>query len=150
MWRNIDNKYAVSDSGEVINISSGRVLKQEVQYKGYCRVVMYGKHKLVHRLVAKEFIPNIDDKPQINHIDGNKKNNNVINLEWVTNKENTYHWLKSHSHSLIFPNAKLTIEQVKHLKNIMYNHTPQELANMFGIAKITVYKIKQGKLWNRI
>lgn len=47
--------------------------------------------KMIHRLVAETFIPNPDGKPQVNHIDGNRLNNNVDNLEWVTNAENTRH-----------------------------------------------------------
>lgn len=68
-----------------------------IQYnnKGYCFVCMkekrHRKNLLVHRLVAEAFIPNPDNKIEVNHKDGNPKNNNVINLEWVTPSENRKH-----------------------------------------------------------
>lgn len=85
--------YAVSTWGNVINTDTGCVLYQEETKKGYLRVKLSNGHgevrnHKVHRLVAKAFIPNMEGKPQVNHIDGNKKNNSVSNLEWVTNQEN--------------------------------------------------------------
>lgn len=65
---------------------------------GYASVRLPDKNHLVHRLVAEAFIPNPENKPQVNHKDGNKRNNNVNNLEWVTQAENMTHaW----SHGLI-------------------------------------------------
>ena len=72
------------------------ILYPERTKKGYLRVDLYDadgirKHYKVHRLVANAFIPNPDGKPQVNHKDGNKANNSVTNLEWVTDKENKDH-----------------------------------------------------------
>lgn len=71
-------------------------LKPEETKKGYLRVDLYDengkrKHYKVHRLVAQAFIENPDGKPQVNHKDGNKHNNSVTNLEWVTDAENKDH-----------------------------------------------------------
>lgn len=49
------------------------------------------KNQFIHRLIAKAFIPNPESKPQVNHIDGNKQNNSISNLEWATSKENSQH-----------------------------------------------------------
>lgn len=70
-------------------------LSTEETSKGYLRVYLSKngkrKHHKVHRLVARAFIPNPENKPQVNHIDGNKKNNSITNLEWVTDEENKEH-----------------------------------------------------------
>lgn len=70
-------------------------LSTEETSKGYLRVYLSKngkrKHHKVHRLVARAFIPNPDNKPQVNHIDGNKHNNSITNLEWVTDEENKLH-----------------------------------------------------------
>lgn len=91
--------YLVSAEGEVLNINTGRILSQSVNPKGY-RLVSLGKNGkykqyLVHRLVAKAFIPNPDNKPVVNHKDSNRGNSNRSNLEWVTHKENSEHMVNN-------------------------------------------------------
>lgn len=88
-------KYEVSDYGEVRNIKRGNILKQRNDLRGYLSLQFkIGKitfNRSVHRLVAKAFIINTYNYPQVNHKDGNKLNNCKTNLEWVTESENMQH-----------------------------------------------------------
>ena len=100
-------EYKISENGDVVRlfclISNGKaislrkpiVLKGTITRKGYRSVELDGKAHQVHRLVAKCFLHNEDNKPQVNHKDGNKLNNSVGNLEWCTNEENMRHAYKN-------------------------------------------------------
>ena len=108
IWKPVtgfENFYEISNKGRIkslrrkVNIWNGqrtleeRILAAATSPLGYKRICLRnGKNKrrvFLHRLVAYEFIPNTDNKPQIDHIDGNPSNNSVENLRWVTAKENT-------------------------------------------------------------
>ncbi len=92
---NTSGQYKVSDTGKVMNTKTGRILSPAIDERGYERVCLFKADRRrrykVHRLVALAFIPNPENKPQVNHKDGNKRNNSVSNLEWVTNAENMDH-----------------------------------------------------------
>lgn len=99
IWKeiiNYENKYWVSNLGRIkSNYSGGKIISFQKNEDGYFKVSLYKKGKtksfLVHRLVALHFIPNPRGVNTINHIDGNKENNCVDNLEWCTQKENMIH-----------------------------------------------------------
>ena len=98
IWKDIkeyEGLYQVSNLGRVKRITTGRVLKPLKHANGYLMVKLSKNSivytKTVHRLVAEAFIPNPEHKSEINHIDENKTNNNVSNLEWMTRKENINH-----------------------------------------------------------
>ena len=131
---------------------------------GYCRVILWvnGKPKAmdVHRLVAKAFIPNPENKPLINHKNGIKTDNRVENIEWCTPSENTLHALRI---GLVNPKNlgkckgekhgrhKLTSEQVlyirKNVKKGDKNFSYKALSVLFNVSPDIIRKIDKGILW---
>lgn len=110
VWKDIEGyegAYRVSNLGHILSVRFGpksnsvpvnpvsKIMRQSRSSSGYLHVQLYknGKSstKLVHILVAQAFIPNPENKPEVNHIDGNKNNNRVDNLEWSTKSENQRH-----------------------------------------------------------
>lgn len=146
--------YTVSNLGNVRSVRRNKLLTLQLR-RGYPSVILqyegFRKNEAVHRLVALVFIPNPENKEQINHIDGNKENNCTCNLEWVTASENT-----KHAHTLgLVPKvdrsgtnngrSKLSEEDIKFIKN---NYIPRSkefgnraLAERFGVASSTISRI---------
>lgn len=87
----------VTENGKVFVKETGKEITPKNNGNGYLRIYIpqLKKRFLLHRLVATAYIPNPDNKPQVNHIDGNKHNNSVNNLEWCTNKENMTHFYET-------------------------------------------------------
>ena len=93
--KGFEGLYEVTSTGLVISVRSHRLLKPKINRYGYPTVTLSNggrsRHVPIHRLVAEAFLPNPCAKPVVNHIDENKLNNCVENLEWVTIKENDNH-----------------------------------------------------------
>ena len=112
-------------------------------------------HKLVHRLVAQAFIPNPENKPQVNHIDGNKSNNDVSNLEWVTQEENMKHAVDiglckiRGEHN---GNNKYSENQIKKACELLSknNKSINEIAKETNISYDILTKIKNKSAWKEI
>ena len=141
-----ENYYEITCSGIVRNASTHKILRQE-NNKGYLRVALCKNNKiqrhLVHRLVANNFITNKEFKRYVNHIDGNKLNNTIDNLEWVTASEN-----ELHSYSVlnkINPQRKLIL-------NVDYGifyDTIEDAAKSIGIKYKTLSAMLTGQNKNK-
>lgn len=140
--------YDITKDGEIINRHSGRHVKPQKNGKGYYRVSIGGKLEFVHRLVATKYIPNPDNLPQVNHKDGNKLNNCVDNLEWVTNQQNRDHAVAEKLQIMgeDCSWSKLTYEQVKFIRNHTELTSP-ELSKIFNVAASTIRAIRQNRSW---
>lgn len=149
--------YIVFPSGEILNLH-GEEVKGHIDRCGYREVVVNGKQKLVHRIVAMVFIPNQNNLEQVNHIDGNKLNNNVNNLEWCTRSENLRHayaigleQIKTGEKNQFH---KLTEEAVKYIRSNYIKRDKQfgavPLGKRFGVDRTTILDVVKRKTWKGI
>lgn len=162
-WRAVvgyEGLYEVSNLGRVRSIDrivgvnspnknmrcKGRLLKQQC-FLGYLCVRMMrhrkGNYKGVHRIVAQAFIPNPENKPQVNHIDFNKENNRVTNLEWCTQFENNRHTVNHGRKYTILRKEDVLFIRSSPLKQ-------KELAEMFKVHWRTIQEVQYKNLWKSI
>jgi len=147
--------YTVTEDGEVYG-PSGRSLKFFKTAKGYMSQAIRGKTVRLHRVVATAFIPNPDNLPEVNHIDGNKLNNHASNLEWVTHKQNMEHAYKTGLARNGFGDEAarsiLTQEQVNEIRRSYIRGDKQfgqtALGRKFGVTNSCVWRIIHGDNWS--
>ena len=138
-----------------------RILVNQQGKTGYWVVMMRNRSNpnnkvkcvKIHRLIAKAFIPNPDNLPCINHIDGNSFNNEISNLEWCTHKQNIQHAFRIGLVPKVMgektTNAKLTEEQVLFIYNS--NKCYKDLMKMFNVTSSScIYSIKSGRTWSHL
>lgn len=157
IWKDVEGfegLYKVSNEGVLVSTprkgTKGGVVKPCNVHGGYLmyRLCKKGKihRELAHRLLANHFIPNLENKPYINHIDGNPINNTLDNLEWVTQKENVQHAIKmglvtnmGETHYQV----KLTDGEVLEIRDL-YKHkiyNQRELGEIYGVGQANVSSI---------
>ena len=163
-WRNIviDNEitnYEVSNIGDIRNKTTNKILSPYTDKDGYKHVTISinGKnhHLSIHRAVAIAFIPNPENKPQVNHINGVKSINVVNNLEWATNSENTKHAFDTGlKHSIIGSNNVLSIYTDKDIKKVCQllekGMSNKEISKKTGVNRKYITDIKKGRRWKHI
>ena len=153
-WRDVsgyERLYQVSNLGRVRSLDrwrkngsgeykqKGRILNQGDTTTGYKQIVLNKDKKRktlkVHRLVAIAFIPNPENKPNVNHIDGNPHNNNVENLEWCTQAENVQHAINTGL-------KRCNIIDKEILEDMHYNKkmSTQAIAKEFGVTKMIIIR----------
>jgi len=162
IWKDIqgwNGKYQVSNYGNVRSANYRRtglpsLMKLQVGTNGRIAVVFHLKNKAfnqsVHRLVATEFIPNPENKPQVNHIDGNPKNNAYSNLEWCNQSENMKHSFENGLHKRMYgedsKNNKLKYQDVMEVLSSP-NKTLREFSEKFNVTIQTIHLIRKRKTW---
>ena len=151
--KSVDRK--IERSTSVMELK-GKAMSQYIGNTGYPMVSLCingeSKRYSVHRIVAKAFLSNPLNKAYVNHIDGNKQNSNLENLEWSTPTENSIH---AHEHGLAnvgkgekHRSAKLTVDKVKYIRES--SKTVRELSSMFNVSKQAIRDVKMKRSWKHV
>jgi hypothetical protein len=130
-FRSMPRKSKISD-----RIIPGRNIRTHVDDRGYVSVHLKDRTYRAHRVVASVFLPNPENKPEVNHIDGNKANNRISNLEWATKSENFWHSVGAGLRKLAISDDDVLYIR-KNFKAIGKNN----LAEMYGVHPSYIYNI---------
>lgn len=176
IWKDIDGfegYYQVSNMGRVksldrfvkhnwggYKLNKGKILKSYSKNgTNYEFVVLCVKNKRrmksVHRLVAEAFMPNPENKPEVNHISGSKIDNRIQNLEWCTRSENQLHAFANNlkcSNGTKHSQHKLSNEDIIFIRSLESNWsaTQSDLADLFGVSRASIGDIWSSRTWKHI
>lgn len=148
IWKDIegyDGLYQVSNLGRIKSIKNNTILKTRLNCCGYPYVNLYKnnvrKTKTVHRIVGENLIKNLKELSCINHIDGNKENNNISNLEWCTRSENIKHAYKNGLHKINKHNEK-KVKQIDVENGIILNvfDSVRQIEKTLGFSSTNISK----------
>lgn len=131
MFRKIDENYIVDKLGNVYKKAN------KINNKGYLYINFYKKQVPIHRLVCTAFIKNKENKPQVNHKNGKKDDNRVVNLEWCTQSENSKHAFNTGLHKHY---SKLSGEDIKEIRNSKLTNVI--LSKKFSVSEGHISRIK--------
>lgn len=148
-----ESYYKIDTKGNVLSFYSSlpKLLTIQTHKQGYKQVGLWKdgkvKHKLLHRLVAETYIPNLKKLPLINHIDFDKSNNCVSNLEWCNQKANVMHSVTNNKHGA----TKLTGKNIVLIWKMLSVGIPERIiADFFKTTQPNIHAIKVGKTWGHI
>lgn len=158
------NKFEVSTDGQIRNANTQMVYKMHLNKTGYWQVcVSLGSRKnkkifKVHKAVAETFIPNPDNKVTVNHIDGNKQNNEINNLEWATYSENTQHATKmgltNHAQGTDSTSSKLSYDDVIYIREHYISgdniYGTRALGRRFNVSHETIRDVVNNNTYKNI
>ena len=175
IWKDIpdyEGSYQVSNMGRVRSVDrvvtfndgsmrkyKGKVLKPAITHRGYERVVLCIDNgltnKTVHRLVLETFKPHVNmNDLEVNHMDGNKLNNHLTNLEWLTRRDNMLH---AHNTGLINnkgernPNAKFSkVDILEILERLDTGELHKDIGLDYGVSAKYIYHISTGHRWRSV
>ena len=159
VFNGIPTNYDVSNIGDVRNRTTGKILSQYTDRDGYkhATISVDGKqyHPGVHRYVAEAFIPNPDNKPEVNHLNGIKGINVVCNLEWATTSENVQHAFDTGLKSSILGSDNVlshyTDRQIKKVcKMLEQGISNKKISEKTGVDRKYITDIKKGRRWKHI
>lgn len=165
IWKPIigfEKYYLVSNTGKIKSLRRNKLRSLTPNTKGYLQISLSGDlgAKItvfrIHRLVGEYFIPNPNNLPQLNHLDGDKNNNNNWNLAWCTNRENCIHafehGLRKSKAGIDVYNSRFTTDNIREIRDLLksgiYKHV--DIAKKFNVSKSVITAINTGRSYKSV